>query len=108
MSDSTGESASTESEGQNAGEAESILVAEQFEGKFITDDGPAYDFAEKRWRLKNATVFDSVDLLRDAVQMGELLNTESAEIAGQIQATGRHLRRVHDGRVESASYFLPQ
>lgn len=86
----------------HAGEAESIYFAEKLDTLFVTDDNGAYDFA--RWRLGDGRVKDTVDLLRDAVAMGELTPAGALAIADGIRSCDRHLRRVHPPQL-SAAYF---
>ncbi len=77
----------------HAGEAEGIYFAEKLGGRFITDDNGAHDFATRR--LGPGRVQDTVDLLRGAVAMGDLLPGEAHIAANAIRNCGRHLRRVH-------------
>jgi hypothetical protein len=87
---------------RDLGEAESIFVADQLNGAFITDDAAAYDFARRR--LGSSRVFDTVDLLREAVRLGDLESSEAQHVADAIRNTGRYLRGVHPA-TWSASYF---
>lgn len=87
---------------RNLGEAESIFVADQLHGSFVTDDGPAHDFAVKC--LGPNRVLDTVDLLREAVAKGELEPSEAQQAADAIRNSGRHLRRCHPSTF-TAAYF---
>ena len=89
----------------NEGEAESILVAERCDGIFLTDDNGAYDFAYHRSGLGNGRVMDSIEVLRQAVLMGELTCDDAAAIAGAIEDNGRSFRRVHSGMIGQRDYF---
>jgi hypothetical protein len=86
----------------HAGEAESIFLAGHLGGDFVTDDNAAYDFAEHRLGL--AHVRDTVQVLQEAVAMGELTGTEALGIARSIRANGRELRRIHPDEF-SVAYF---
>lgn len=86
------------------GEAESIFIAEQSNGAFITDDFAAYNFAQKR--MGDNRVFDTVDLLREAVVSTFLSPSEAQQIADGIRNSGRHLRRGHP-KTFTSSYFEP-
>jgi len=86
------------------GEAESIFFAELHDGKFLTDDNGAYDFACKRPLLGIARVIDSIDVLRDAVEFDEITAVEASEIATSMENSDRSLRPLHRGRI-SSEYF---
>jgi hypothetical protein len=86
----------------NAGEAESIYFAERLGGIFATDDGVAYDFACRR--LGRDHVFDTIDILSDAVRGGIVTPHEAAELAGRVSDSGRHLRRGRP-RYPGSTYF---
>lgn len=86
---SGGKSHSTE----NLGEAESIFLADKFNGVFITDDRIAYDFASQR--LGHCRALDTVDLLREAVATGYFESSEAQQVADAIRNSGRMLRRGH-------------
>jgi predicted nucleic acid-binding protein len=88
---------------ENAGEAESIFFAEQFDGVFVTDDNFAYDFARRR--RGNQRVLDSIGMLSDAVRRSLVSPDEASEIAARITDSGRHLRREHP-RHPGSTYFL--
>jgi hypothetical protein len=90
--------------GRDLGEAESIQVADRFNGAFITDDAAAYDFARRR--LGSNRVFDTVDLLREAVGGGEMGPSDAQHVADAIRNTGRYLRKVHP-ITWAAAYFEP-
>jgi hypothetical protein len=77
----------------HAGEAESIYFAEKLEGRFVTDDNEAYDFATRR--LGAGRVYDTVDVLRDAVAMDDLTPAEAYLAANAIRNCNRSLRRIH-------------
>lgn len=86
----------------HAGEAESIYFADKLDTLFVTDDNAAYDFARRR--LGDGRVKDTVDLLREAVAMGEVTPARALAIADSIRGCDRHLRRVHPPQL-SAAYF---
>jgi hypothetical protein len=75
------------------GEAESIFVADRLNGSFVTDDYAAYDFARRY--LGDARVFDTIDLLREAVATGYMTGSEAQQVADAIRNSGRKLRRGH-------------
>lgn len=75
------------------GEAESIVVADERVGIFITDDALAYDFAQRR--LGDARVFDTVELLHRGVHHGVMSAADALLIANHILNCGRHLRAGH-------------
>ena len=77
----------------HAGEAEGIYFAEKLGGRFVTDDNGAYDFAVHR--LGPGRVFDTVDLLREAVAYGDLDDGEALNIVNAIRNSDRDIRRVH-------------
>ena len=79
----------------HAGEAEGIYFAEKLEGRFVTDDNGAYDFAVRRLGL--GRVCDTVDILREAVACGDMDAGEALNIANAIRNSGRDLRRAHAG-----------
>lgn len=79
----------------HAGEAEGIYFAEKSGGRFVTDDNGAYDFATRR--LGAGRVFDTVDLLREAVANGDMGDGEALNIVNAIRNSGRSVRRVHPG-----------
>jgi len=89
---------------QHRGEAESIFLAEAHGGKFLTDDNGAHDFASKRPNLGIARVIDSVDVLREAVEMEDITAELASEIATQMEDADRSLRPLHRGNI-SPSYF---
>lgn len=78
---------------ENLGEAESIFLADKFNGKFVTDDYVAYEFAQKR--LGHCRVLDTVDLLREMVVTGYFKSSEAQQVADAIRNSGRSLRRGH-------------
>jgi hypothetical protein len=78
---------------KHIGEAEGIYFAEKLNGRFVTDDNGAYDFALHR--LGEGRVFDTVDLLREAVGYGEMDDGQARNVANAIHSSGRDLRRVH-------------
>lgn len=84
---SEGDSPST-----HLGEAMSIVMAEELEGYFLTDDGPAYDFAYNRPKLGLGRVADTCALLENAVSMGEISEGESKVAHETIINFGRFLR----------------
>ncbi|WP_146220994.1 hypothetical protein [Mycolicibacterium moriokaense] len=88
--------------GEHLGEAECIVMAEQFQCGVITDDGAAYDLVEKR--LGSARVHDTVDVLRALVRSRSLLPSDAKMYADAIVNNGRHLRRTHPRTVD-VSYF---
>jgi hypothetical protein len=75
------------------GEAEGIYFAQKLEGRFVTDDNGAYDFAVRR--LGSGRVYDTVDILREAVAAGDLDAGGALNIANAIRNSGRSLRRGH-------------
>jgi hypothetical protein len=77
----------------HAGEAEGIYFAQKLGGRFVTDDNGAYDFAVRR--LGPGRVFDTIDVLRDAVASGEMNSGEALNVANAIRNSARSLRRVH-------------
>jgi hypothetical protein len=77
----------------HAGEAEGIYFAEKLDGRFVTDDNGAYDFAVRR--LGVGRVQDTVDILREAVASGDMDAGEAINVANAIRNSGRDLRRVH-------------
>jgi hypothetical protein len=87
---------------RDLGEAESIYLADRFNGAFITDDAAAYDFARRK--LGSNRVFDTVDLLREAVGSQELSPSEAQHAADAIRNSGRHLRRVHPPTMTAADF----
>ncbi|SRR6266568_2280488 len=89
---------------RDLGEAESIFAADRLNGDFVTDDGAAYDFARRR--LGSNRVFDTIDLLREAVAQGEISPGEAQHMANAIRNSGRHLRRLHPPTL-TADYFKP-
>ncbi len=86
----------------HAGEAETLYVTEKLGGSIVTDDGPAHDFASRR--LGSKRVWDTIDILRDAVRRDERTPNQAAEIAAIVTASGRHLRRPHP-RYPDPDYF---
>ena len=86
------------------GEAESIFLAEECGGIFLTDDNGAYDFASKRPKLGPGRVIDSVDVLQEAVAMDEISSEVACGISKAIEDAGRSLRRKHHGKL-SPGYF---
>ncbi len=89
---------------QHRGEAESIFLAESHDGVFATDDNGAYDFACNRPKLGSARGIDSIDVLREAVAMGEISVFEASDIAIAIEAAERSLRPPHRRKI-SPAYF---
>jgi hypothetical protein len=77
----------------HAGEAEGIYFAQKMEGRFVTDDNGAYDFAIRR--LGVGRVHDTIDLLREAVACGDMDDGEALNIVNAIRNSGRSLRRIH-------------
>lgn len=77
----------------HAGEAEGIYFAQKLDGRFVTDDNGAYDFALNR--LGKGSVYDTVDLLREAVSYGDISSGEALNIVNLIRNSGRSIRRVH-------------
>jgi hypothetical protein len=80
---------------EHAGEAEGIYFAEKLGGRFVTDDNGAYDFASRR--LGPGRVFDTVDLLREAVTNGDMNSGEALNLVNAIRNNARSIRRVHPG-----------
>jgi hypothetical protein len=78
---------------EHLGEAESIFLADKFNGAFITDDRAAYDLASRR--LGHCRALDTVDLLREAVAIGYFKSSEAQQVADAIRNSGRMLRRGH-------------
>ena len=85
---------------EHLGEAESIFLADKFNGTFITDDYAAYDLARRR--LGHCRVLDTVDLLRETVATGYFKSSEAQQVADAIRNSGRNLRRGHP------STFIPE
>lgn len=55
---------------KHLGEAESIVIAQATGAVFVTDDGPAYDFAAHRSNLGPGRVQDACDVLWTAASAG--------------------------------------
>jgi hypothetical protein len=89
---------------QHAGEAESIYFAEKLDGCFATDDNAAYDFAMRRAALGVGRVFDTIDILRDAVACDEISTQDALNVVDALRVAGRSLRRIHP-EVLALSYF---
>ena len=87
------------------GEAQSIYFAEKHQGQFATDDNAAYELARLRLRLGIENVVDSVDILREVVALNKITAQEADQVANDIEAAGRHLRRVHR-RARGPNYFI--
>jgi hypothetical protein len=77
----------------HAGEAEGIYFAQKLSGRFFTDDNGAYDFAANR--LGPGRVFDTIDILRDAVASGDMDSGEALNVVNAMRNSARFLRRVH-------------
>jgi predicted nucleic acid-binding protein len=77
---------------EHLGEAESLVLADKFHGYFVTDDNAAYDLASRQ--LGHLRVFDTVDILREAVVTGYFTTSEARRLADAIRNAGRHLRRA--------------
>lgn len=77
----------------HAGEAEGIYFAGKLRGRFVTDDNGAYDFALHR--LGPGWVYDTVDLLREAVSYGDMDDGEALNIVNAIRNGDRSIRRIH-------------
>ena len=75
------------------GEAESIYFAEKLNGQFATDDNAAHDFAKRR--MGPGRVIDTIDILRDAVALGEIRSQEAVRVVTTIRGAGRYLRSCH-------------
>jgi hypothetical protein len=90
---------------EDLGEAESIFVADKFNGTFITDDYAAYDLARRR--LGHCRVLDTVDLLRETVATGYFKPSEAQQVADAIRNSGRNLRRGHPSTF-TPEYFESQ
>lgn len=86
----------------HAGEAEGIYFAEKLNGRFVTDDNGAYDFAIRRLGLGRAR--DTIDILRESVTDGDMSASDAINIANAIRNIGRDLRRVHPSTL-LPSYF---
>lgn len=71
----------------------------------MTDDAAAYDFAKKRSETRKTNVIASIDLLREAVAMGELNNDKAVALATGIEEKGRFLRRIHSDKIRDPNYF---
>jgi len=87
------------------GEAESIFLADKLNGAFVTDDRGAYDFARRR--LGDRRVFDTIDLLREAVASGYFGPSEAQQVADAVRNSGRSLRRGHPATF-TPRYFEPR
>ncbi len=98
---SDGKSHSTE----HLGEAESIFLADRFNGAFITDDNAAHDFASRH--LGHCRVLDTVDLLREMVVSCYFASSEAQQVADAIRNSGRKLRRGHPSTF-TPDYFEPR
>jgi hypothetical protein len=59
----------------------------------VTDDNGAYDFALRR--LGVGSVYDTVDLLREAVSYGDMDDGGALNVVNAIRNSGRFIRRVH-------------
>jgi hypothetical protein len=90
---------------EHLGEAESIFLADRFNGAFITDDNAAHDFAGRR--LGHCRVLDTVDLLRETVATGYFKPSEAQQVADAIRNSGRKLRRRHPSTF-TPDYFEPR
>lgn len=77
---------------KHLGEAMSIVMAEEIDGFFVTDDGPAYDFAYRRPSLGAGRVSDTCSLLENAVSVGEISELQSKIAHQQIIDFGRFMR----------------
>lgn len=86
------------------GEAQSIYFAKKLRGQFATDDNAAYKLAEQQSFLGSANVIDSIDILREAVALYEITAKDADQIANDIEANGRHLRRIHS-QPRGPNYF---
>ena len=87
------------------GEAQSIYFAAKHQGQFATDDNAAYEFARRPFLLGTENVIDSIDILREVVALGKITAQEADLIANDIEAAGRHLRRMHR-RERGPDYFI--
>jgi hypothetical protein len=87
---------------RHAGEAQSIFFAGMFGGSIATDDGAAFNFAERR--LGVGRVVDTVDILHDAVDSNIISRSDAAAIVAAIRGSGRSLRGARDA-VRSAADF---
>ena len=88
---------------KHEGEAESIVIAKRTDdAKFLTDDNDAFSVATTH--LTAQRVKDTVDVLEDAVAMGEITAQDAAGICASIRQHGRHLRRVRPDPMP-ASHF---
>lgn len=87
------------------GEAQSIYFAAKYQGQFATDDNAAYEFARRPALLGTGNVVDSIDILREVVALGKITAQEADQVANDIEAAGRHLRRIHK-RERGPNYFL--
>src|SRR5262249_34587039 len=90
---------------EHLGEAESIFLADKFNGAFVTDDYAAYDLARRR--LGDCRVLDMVDLLREAVATGYFGPSQAQQVADAVRNSGRKLRRGHPSTF-TPGYFKPQ
>jgi len=90
---------------EHLGEAESIFLADKFNGSFITDDYAAYELARRR--LGHCRVLDTVDLLRETVVAGYFKSSEAQQVADAIRNSGRSLRRGHPSTF-TPEYFEPE
>jgi hypothetical protein len=89
---------------KHKGEAYSIFVGQKIGACFFTDDETAYDWAEAKTRFGLASVKDTIDVLRDAVAMGELDKHEACTLILEMQEAGRDFRHEHDGKI-TPDYF---
>jgi hypothetical protein len=90
------------SSSKHLGEAELIWTADRLNGSLITDDGPAFDFAVRRFGHNR--VLDTIDLLRESVAADEMSPYEAKQLADAIRNSGRFLRAGHPPSLTS-DYF---
>lgn len=87
---------------KHLGEAETLYFAEHLGGIIVTDDNAAFDFSARR--LGQGRVRDSIDVLREAVAMGEISASEAHTVVNAVRNSGRYLRHKHPSTLPS-NYF---
>lgn len=69
------------------GEAESILAAMKLNGRFVTDDREAYEFA----KLKGLVCYDSVAILQEGISLGSTTADEAWAAVESMLDAGRKI-----------------
>jgi hypothetical protein len=88
------------------GEAYSIFIGQKIGAIFYTDDETAYDWALAKVRSGLGGVRDTIEILREAVSMGELNKTQACDLVLEMQQKGRDFRHIHDGKITPAYFDL--